>query len=123
MVEALVGFDPDPALLDALTGELAAPHLLDVEVLSALRGLVLGGKLDPAAAELARNTLLAFTIHRHELAPTADRIWSLRHQFTTYDATYLALSEGLGAPLLTCDAKLASGGHTAEVRVVAPTRR
>ncbi len=29
--------------MDALAGELAAPHLLDVEVMSALRGLTLAG--------------------------------------------------------------------------------
>ena len=34
MVEALVGRDVDTRLLDVLTGEVHAPHLLDVEVLS-----------------------------------------------------------------------------------------
>lgn len=123
MVEALVGFDPDPHLLDALTGELAAPHLLDVEVLSVLRRLVLAGALDEQAADQARRTLFTFAIHRHDVSPIADRIWSLRHQFTAYDAAYLALAEGLGVPLVTCDGKLATPGHTAQVRVVSPTRR
>ena len=40
VVEALVGREVDPTLLDAMAGDLAAPHLLDVEVLSALRGMV-----------------------------------------------------------------------------------
>ena len=53
MVEALIGFDPDPTLVDALTGEVAAPHLLDVGVMSALRRLTLGGKLDAHSAEQA----------------------------------------------------------------------
>ena len=39
-------------------------------------------------------------------------------QFTGYDACYLALAEGLEAPLCTCDAKLAGNGHGAEVRVL-----
>ena len=34
MVEALVGADVDDDLLAALGGEIAAPHLLDIEVLS-----------------------------------------------------------------------------------------
>ena len=51
MVEALVGRTPDTELLDALAGELGAPHLLDVEVVSVLRGLVLGGKIPPEAAD------------------------------------------------------------------------
>ena len=31
MVEVLVGGDADPALLDELTGDIAAPHVLDLE--------------------------------------------------------------------------------------------
>ena len=45
MVEALVGRAPDEELLNALNGDVDAPHLLDVEVLSVLRGLLRGGKL------------------------------------------------------------------------------
>ena len=122
MVEALVGRDVDTELLDALAGEVAAPHLLDVEVLSVLRGLALGGKLPPDAAEAARRDHFAFAITRHEAGPLADRIWQLRHRCTSYDAAYLALAEGLDVPLYTCDAKLAEGGHHAQVRVV-PTSR
>jgi predicted nucleic acid-binding protein len=122
MVEALVGRDADPDLLDALAGDVDAPHLLDVEVFSVLRGLALGGKLDPAVAEEARRDHLALTITRHELTPFADRVWALRHQFTSYDACYLALAEALEAPLYTCDAKLAGNGHDAEVRVLPLSR-
>lgn len=122
MVEALVGRDVDTRLLDALAGEVAAPHLLDVEVLSVLRGLALGGKLAPEAAETARPDHFALTITRHEAGPLADRIWQLRHRYTSYDAVYLALAEGLAAPLYTCDAKLAAGGHHAQVRVVPLSR-
>jgi predicted nucleic acid-binding protein len=122
MIEALVGREVDTELLDALAGEVVAPHLLDVEVLSVLRGLLLGGKLGSAAAEDARRDYFAFTITRHETGPLADRIWRLRHQYTSYDGSYLALAEALEVPLYTCDAKLAGGGHDAQVRVVARTR-
>lgn len=122
MVEALIGGNPDPVLLDALTGDVHAPHLLDVEVMAALRGLELGGKVDPGAAENARQDFLAMTIIRHELSPLADRVWVLRHQFTSYDACYVTLAEALEAPLYTCDATLAGGGHRAEVRVLPLSR-
>ncbi len=121
MVEALVGRSADADLLDALSGDIDAPHLLDVEVLSVLRGLVLGGKLDPDEAVRARQDHFAFAITRHETAALAERIWQLRHQFTSYDASYLALAEALHAPLLTCDAKLASRGHNAEIHLVPQT--
>ncbi len=121
MVEALIGRDAGTELLDALGGDLDAPHLLDIEVLSALRGLLLAGKLGPAVAEEARQDHFALTITRHEAHLLADRIWQLRHEYTSYDASYLALAEALAAPLWTCDAKLADGHHSADVRVVPRT--
>ena len=68
MVEALIGCEVADELLDALTGDVHAPHLLDVEVLSVLRGLLLGGKLDPAVAEEVRRDHFAFNIGRHPVA-------------------------------------------------------
>lgn len=121
MVEALIGRDADAELLALLAGEVAAPHLLDVEVLSVLRGLVLGAKLEPDAADEARADYFSFAIARHEVAPLAERIWALRHQFGSYDACYLVLAEALGAPLYTCDAKLATAGHRADIRALPRT--
>lgn len=117
MVEALIGTDPDDGLLDALMGGLVAPHLLDVEVMSALRGLNLGGRLTSDVAAHAQENYFAFTITRCDAQPLAHRIWSLRHQYTSYDACYLALAETLDVPLHTCDAKLDGDGHRAEVHV------
>ena len=122
MIQALVGRDVQPSLLDALRGEIHAPHLLDVEVLSALRGLTLGGHLDSQTAEQALRDYFDFTIVRHESEPLADRIWQLRHQFTSYDASYLALAEALSAPLHTCDAKLTGSGPNAPVLLSGRTR-
>jgi predicted nucleic acid-binding protein len=117
MVEALVGRQVDDEMLDAFQGDLHAPHLLDVEVVSVLRGLTLSGQLQPRAAEQARTDHFAFTIARYELAGLAERVWQLRNNHTTYDACYLALAEALAAPLYTCDHKLAHDGHTAQVKV------
>lgn len=107
--------------MDALSGDIDAPHLLDVEVLSVLRGLVRGGKLDVGAADQARMDHFAFAITRRRIAPLADRIWQLRHQFTSFDASYIALAEALQAPLYTCDANLATLGHNAQVRLFSST--
>jgi len=47
------------------------------------------------------------------------RIWELRATLTAYDAAYVALAELLGAPLLSCDGKIAAAaGHYAKVEVL-----
>lgn len=109
MVESLIAAAPAPELLSLVaTQTLAAPNLLDVEVLSALRGLELRRTLDPGEAKDAQVTYFALTIQRFEIAPLAERIWSLRHNVSAYDASYIALAEAIDAPLLTCDARLGS---------------
>ncbi|WP_113704515.1 type II toxin-antitoxin system VapC family toxin [Nonomuraea lactucae] len=117
MVEALAGREADRELLDALQASVHAPHLLDVEVLSTLRGLTLGGKLTPQAAEQARADFLALKIARYEVRGIAERIWKLRHNYTAYDAAYIALAEALEAPLYTCDGELAGSAHDADVQL------
>ncbi|MGP9683512.1 type II toxin-antitoxin system VapC family toxin [Brachybacterium sp. AOP3-A1-3] len=119
VVEALIGRDTPGELLDLVAREpLAAPHLLDVEVLSTLRGLTRGHRLDDELADAARRTYFALTITRYETAPLAERIWELRHRCTAYDSTYLALAEALDADLVTADAKLLAGGSAARIRII-----
>ena len=122
MVEALVGRSPDHALMDGLEGDVAVPHLLDIDVLSVLRGLLLGHKVTSALADGARADFFSMGLLRHDTEPLAERVWQLRHQFTSYDAAYISLAEALGAPLYTCDRKLAATGHGAEV-VLLPLSR
>lgn len=117
-VEALTATAPSTALLDMLVDDIHAPHHLDVEVLSALRSLERGGLLTTSEAEQARADFTDFSIVRHDILTLADRAWHLRRHYTAYDACYLALSEALDAPLVTCDRKLDAGGHHAAVRVM-----
>ena len=97
---------------------VAAPHLLDVEVLHVLRRFDRTNQLTAARAEQALDDLAALAITRygHELLRPA--MWRLRNSLTAYDAAYVALAELLGAPVITCDARLArSRGHAAEFRL------
>lgn len=95
------------SLLGAADTILAAPSLLDVEVLHALRRLVSGSTVSERRAALALALLEALEVDRYHHALLRARIWQLRHGLTPYDAAYCVLAELLGAPLLTCDARLA----------------
>ena len=101
MVEALIGCEVADELLDALTGDVHAPHLLDVEVLSVLRGLLLGGQLDPAVAGGVRRHPFAFNTGRHPGAGahpgTVDAGRRARPGELLPDATVRAPRAGAGA--------------------------
>lgn len=89
---------------------LHAPHLLDVEVLSALRRLVGAGETSALRAGEAVDDLLDLPLERYPHDALVPRAWELRENLTSYDAMYLALAESLtesGAPLVTSDARLA----------------
>ncbi|OZB82555.1 type II toxin-antitoxin system VapC family toxin [Microbacterium sp. 13-71-7] len=108
VVELLVvhGFTPRP--LDRLVGEtLIAPDILPVEIASALRGLNLGGHLDNRDLDVAGNDLLRLPIDLHPTLPLIPRVLALRSNFSTYDASYVALAEAFRCPLLTLDRRLA----------------
>lgn len=91
-----------------LHGErLAAPSLIDLEVVSVWRGLARGGRLDPRRARLALGDLQGIPIQRVEHTPLLQRCWELRENLTAFDAAYVALAEALDAPLLTGDQRLA----------------
>lgn len=111
----------DQALVERLSLDpIHAPHLLDVEVLHALRGLVAGRKLSAERAEHARHLVGRLQITRYPMSALAERIWSLRHNLTAYDAAYVALAEVLDCPLVTRDAKLVGAGHRATIALYPP---
>ena len=99
--------------------DLHAPTLLDFEVVSALRGLTLGGHLSSARARDALTDFDALSIQRWpSAAPLRLRAYTLRDNLSAYDAAYVALAEALQCPVLTRDARLArSSGHTVEIHV------
>lgn len=125
-VHALAANAPDQELVARLgdDGDLHAPHLLDVELLHALRGLVRGGELSADRAADARADFAELTITRYGHAALAPRIWELRDNLTAYDAAFVTLAEALQVPLVTCDTRLAGApGHGAEVELYADGRR
>ena len=95
-----------------------APHLLDVEILHALRGLLLRGDVSRARSEEIRADFDSLRWSRYAHVASLDRIWELKDNLSAYDAAYVALAETLNAPLVTTDARLARApGIRAEVEV------
>ena len=108
IVEFLVGADDlAERVRVATTGEkLAAPHAVDLECASTLRGLVQRSKLPPDEAERALELLGRMKITRYGHVPLLPRVWQLRHNMWPSDAAYVAQAESLGADLATLDAKI-----------------
>jgi predicted nucleic acid-binding protein len=95
------------ARLAAAGVDTAAPHLLDVEVVSAFRRLAREGTVSPERAGQAIEDLAGLRIVRHPHGLLLPRIWDLRHVLSAYDATYVALAEALDGVLWTRDVRLA----------------
>ncbi len=87
---------------------LHAPHLLDLEVAQVLRRLVREVAVSAQRADQALRDFLNLRVTRYPHFVFLPEIWRLRHNFSAYDAAYVALTEKLGATLLTRDARLAS---------------
>jgi predicted nucleic acid-binding protein len=120
VLEAIVAVDPAPGLVGRLAddGDLHAPHLIDIEVLHALRRLNASGKLSEERASDARTDFRDLAMVRYPHFGLSDRIWELRHNLTAYDAAYVALAEALEVPLITCDRRLSDApGHAARVEL------
>jgi len=114
LVDFLLG---RPAGIDAIESALHgreheplhAPELVEPEALSALRRLAANGSVTQQRATEAVDDLADTRLLRWPHAPLRERVWELRHDLTSYDATYLALAEALEEPVLvTGDAGLAA---------------
>jgi predicted nucleic acid-binding protein len=86
--------------------DLAAPEVIDLEVTSALRGLLRAGKVDELRALMALADLRRLPLRRASHQGLVSRCWELRDNFTVYDASYIALAEMLGTTLVTTDARM-----------------
>ncbi len=99
-------------------GDLHAPHLLDLEVASAVRRRVSAGVLAASVGGAIVSDLADLGLRRYPHVALLERIWELRRSITPYDAAYIALAEALDCPLVTTDRSLGRArGHRARVEV------
>ncbi len=103
-VSALFNDGPARALL--ARERVHVPHLVDVEVTSALRRTVAAGRVTGAQGRAALQTWRRLGVTRHAATGLLDRVWELRENLTAYDATYVALAEALDCPVVTADGRL-----------------
>jgi predicted nucleic acid-binding protein len=98
--------------------QLHAPSLIEFEVMSTLRGQIQGLLLSAEEADASFFEFVQLPIDMWPLVQP-ERVLELRHNFSSYDAAYIALAEVLQCPLITCDAKWlnAPAVHSADIRV------
>jgi predicted nucleic acid-binding protein len=122
IADALIDDGPaGTAARAALTADQhwAAPAHVGVEVISVVRGKLLGRKIGPVRAEDAIQALPNLVIDEVPIVRLVDRIWQLRGNLSAYDAAYVAAAEGLDCPLVTGDGRIAkASGLRCDVRVV-----
>lgn len=86
--------------------QLSAPHLIDIEVASALRRHVLAGDVSARAGWTALDSWRGISIRRYASGGLLRRVWELRDNLGAYDAVYVALAETLDCALVTADGRL-----------------
>lgn len=108
VVAALLDSGPDGQwAADALhVVDLAAPNLIDYEVSNIIRRHELAGLVSTEQALQAHADLLDLPIEYWPYEVLASRVWELRTNLSSYDASYVAVAERIGAPLVTLDRRI-----------------
>ncbi len=92
---------------ETITGsDLAAPSLVEFESANIIRRHELAGIVSADQAAQAHADLLDLAIEPWPYELLAARAWELRHNLSSYDASYVALAELIGAMLVTLDERI-----------------
>ena len=97
--------------------DLAAPNLVEFESANIIRRHERAGIVSSDQAAQAHVDLLDLAIELWPYELVAPRAWELRHNLSSYDASYVALAESIGAVLVTLDERIGGApGLRCEVR-------
>ncbi len=122
LVDLLLNTEPGARLARRVRSSrvtLHAPHVVDLEIAQTLRRYVRQGDIDEERAQIALQHLAVLDLNRYAHSDFLPRIWALKENVTAYDAAYAALTEALGAILVTGDHHLAKApGIRAEIEVL-----
>ena len=121
VVDLLARFRPQPLeeLLWASGAVLAAPELIDIEVLNALRNLEQSGAIPSSRSADLPTLMRGLRIRKYRHESLIEGIWVLRDNVTAYDAAYVTLARLLKATLVTRDKRLAKTAGL-DVQVTVP---
>ncbi len=121
VIDLLARFQPQPLeeMLWAPDTVLAAPELIDIEVLNALRKLDRSGAIPPSRSTDLAALMRGLRIRKYRHTTLIEGIWALRKNLTAYDAAYVILARLLNATLVTRDRRLAKAPDL-KIRLATP---
>jgi len=99
--------------------DLVAPSLVTFESANILRRHELAGIVSADQAAQAHADLLDLAIEPWPYELLAARAWELRHNLSSYDASYVAVAELIGSMLVTLDVRI-SGAPGLRCAVMTP---
>ena len=110
LVALLLDSGPDGAwVTEQLSGrDLAAPSLIAYETANIIRRHERAALIGTDQAAQAHADLLDLPVEHWPYELLALRVWELRHNLSSYDASYVALAELITAALITLDTRIAA---------------
>jgi predicted nucleic acid-binding protein len=110
LVALLLDAGPDGrwATRELSGGDLAAPSLIAYETANIIRRHERAARISSDQAAQAHSDLLDLPIEHWPYELLAPRAWQLRHNLSSYDASYVALAELTSTTLVTLDRRLAA---------------
>ena len=111
---AIVGFLLDPPahplvgeMVEDEACEILVPYVCDLEIASTVRRVVRRRLTDADRAVAALRFYKDLPLERFSHVPFLERVFTMRENFSAYDAVYVALADVFKAPLHTADPRLA----------------